>query len=81
MTDERDWGEIAKGIIGLELIIGFFISIGLVLKYGVAPAIEYLTSLIELSAYQQGVFDTITLGIALILFFYFMFSGPTMGRM
>jgi len=65
---------------GLAVIVLFFLSTGLVLHYGVAPALEWLSNLIDLSAYQQGIVDLLWVEFIILVFLYLVFSAPRMGR-
>lgn len=76
MSEDIGFKDYSSWIVGLQLIILFFVLTGAVLHYGVAPAIEFIGSLFELSAYQKGVKDTLLVQLILGLFIYVALSGP-----
>lgn len=68
----------------LTILISFLVSVGWVLEYGIAPAIDYLRGAINLTEYQQGVLDTIEVIIFIMVVGYVVdsvFKNPPMSRM
>lgn len=68
MGEDTDWGEFAKTVLMLESVIGFIILTGLVLHYGIAPAVEGLRNLISIPEYWRGVINTFIFLFLIMLF-------------
>ena len=76
MSEDIGFKDYASWIVGLQLVILFFVLTGAVLHYGVAPAMEFIASLFDLSAYQKGVKDTLMVLFFIGVFIYVALSGP-----
>lgn len=77
MTEEDSRSKNILAGIGVLTVIGVVMLSGAaVLKYGMIPLFEFLSNLVSLSRYQQGVVDTMALGLALLLFFLSISIGP-----
>jgi len=59
---------------GLTCFVIFLLMSGFIIQNGLVPIIDYLDSLVSLSAYQKGIFDVLFLEFITLITFYLIWD-------